>query len=81
VSPASAAFVKLGNAESRSKFGNDLVTPAGNVVLSPVVIAMWKPMAEAIGWGKKPVGWADILALARDEKGWASFGFPQVGPV
>ena len=79
VSPASAAFVKLGNAESRSKFGKDLITPAGNVLLSPVVIAMWKPMAEAIGWGKKPVGWVDILALARNQKGWASFGFPQWG--
>jgi Ca-activated chloride channel family protein len=36
-------------------------------------------MAEAIGWGKKPVGWADILTLARDKKGWSSYGFPQWG--
>jgi len=79
VSPASAAFIKLGNAESRTKTGKDLIASTDNLVLSPVVIAMWKPMAEAIGWGKKPLGWADILALSRNEKGWAAYGFPQWG--
>lgn len=78
-SPASAAFVKLGNAESRAKTGKDLIGSTDNLVLSPVVIAMWKPMAEAIGWGKKPLGWADILALARNEKGWKAYGYPQWG--
>src|SRR6202007_2966678 len=38
-----------------------------------------KPMAEAIGWGKKPVGWADILALAQKKEGWAAYNFPQWG--
>jgi Ca-activated chloride channel homolog len=79
-SPASAAFVKLGNAESRVKTGHDLIGETQNLVLSPVVIAMWKPMAEAIGWGKKPVGWSDILALAKDPRGWASVGQPRWGP-
>jgi len=79
VSHASAAFIKLGNAESRTKTGRDLIASTDNLVLSPVVIAMWKPMAEAVGWGKKPIGWADILALSRNEKGWQSYGFPQWG--
>ena len=79
ISPASAAFIKLGNAESQSKSGRDLVGPTENLVLSPVVIAMWKPMAEAIGWGKKPIGWGDILALARNAKGWDAYGYPQWG--
>jgi len=78
-SPASAAFIKLGNAESRSRTGKDLISNTDNLVLSPVVIAMWKPMAEAIGWGKKPIGWADILALARNDKGWQAYGYPQWG--
>jgi Ca-activated chloride channel family protein len=78
-SPASGAFIKLGNAESRSKTGKDLIASTDNLVLSPVVIAMWKPMAEAIGWGKKPLGWADILALSRNEKGWEVYGYPQWG--
>jgi len=79
-SPASAAFIQLGNAESRAKNGKDLVGSTENLVLSPVVIAMWKPMAEAIGYGKKPVGWGDILTLARDGRGWAAYGHPEWGP-
>ena len=78
-SPASSAFIKLGNAESRAKYGKDLIGSTDNLVLSPVVIAIWKPMAEAIGWGQKPVGWADVLALAKNQKGWASYNFPQWG--
>ena len=68
--PLPQLFIKLGNAESRAKTGKDLIGNTDNLVLSPVVIAMWKPIAEAIGWGKKPLGWADILALSRKEKGW-----------
>src|SRR5215475_11931439 len=78
-SPASAAFVKIGNAQSRARTGKDLLGPTDNLVLSPVVIAMWKPMAEAIGWGKKPIGWSDILSLARNQQGWKAYGFPQWG--
>jgi Ca-activated chloride channel family protein len=78
-SPASAAFIKLGNAQSRAKTGKDLLPSTENLVLSPVVIAMWKPMAEALGWGKKPIGWAEILALAKDPGGWRTRGFAQWG--
>jgi Ca-activated chloride channel family protein len=79
ISPASAAFIKLGNAQSQQSAGRDLIASTDNLVLSPVVIAMWKPMAEAIGWGKKPIGWADILKLARDQGGWKTYGYPQWG--
>lgn len=78
-SPASAAFIKLGNAESRARTGRDLIGPTQDLVLSPVVIAMWKPMAEAIGWGARPVGWSDILALAREPRGWAAHDHPEWG--
>jgi len=47
ISPASAAFITLGNAKSRAATNTDLVASGENLVLSPVVIAMWKPMAEA----------------------------------
>jgi len=78
-SPASVAFIKLGNAESRAKTGKDLISGTDSLVLSPVVIAMWRPMAEAIGWDKKPIGWTEILALSRNSKGWQAYGFPQWG--
>jgi Ca-activated chloride channel family protein len=78
-SPASGAFIKLGNAQSRVKTGKDLVGNTENLLLSPVVIAMWKPMAEALGWGQRPVGWAEILKIAQDPQGWASLGHPEWG--
>lgn len=79
VSPASAAFVKLGNAKSQATTGGPLVGQTQDLVLSPVVIAMWKPMAEALGWPKKEIGWSDVLAVANDPSGWASVGKPQWG--
>ena len=78
-SPASGVFVAQGNAQSRATTGKELIGSTQNLLLSPVVIAMWKPMAEAIGWGKRPIGWGDVLALAKDKKGWASYGYPQWG--
>jgi Ca-activated chloride channel homolog len=78
-SPASSAFIKLGNAQWRAKKGEDLIGTTENLVLSPVVIAMWKPMAETLGWPEKPVGWSDILALAAEPQGWSSRGMPQWG--
>ncbi len=78
-SPASSAYVDLGNAQWRAKTGHDLLARTENLLLSPVVIAMWKPMAEALGWGQKPVGWAEVLTLARDPRGWASLGHPEWG--
>jgi len=78
-SPASEAFIKIGNAESRARTGKDLIPETSQLVLSPVVIAIWKPMAEALGWPDKALGWAEILSLARSEEGWAAFGYPQWG--
>ncbi len=80
VSPASGAYIDIGNARWRAQSGGrDLVPKTDNLLLSPVVIAMWQPMAEALGWGTKPVGWADILALAQNPQGWASVGHPEWG--
>ena len=50
-----------------------------SLVLTPVVISMWKPMAEALGWPNKAIGWSDMLALINDPKGWGSYGHPEWG--
>ena len=47
--------------------------------LTPLVIAMPKPMAEALGWPDEPLGFADILALSQDPAGWAAHGHPEWG--
>jgi Ca-activated chloride channel family protein len=79
ISPASGAIIELGNARSQASTGGPLIASKQDLVLSPVVIAMWKPMAEALGWGAKPVGWSDILDLTRDPQGWAKYKYPQWG--
>lgn len=79
VSPASGAFIKLANAKSQASSGGPLVESTQDLVLSPVVIAMWKPMAEALGWPSKQVGWSDIIELTKSEQGWAKYNFPQWG--
>lgn len=78
-SPASGAYFVLGNAQSLARAGKPIVEKTDNLLLSPVVIAMWKPMAEALGWGRKPIGWSDILALAKEPGGWAAKGHPEWG--
>jgi Ca-activated chloride channel family protein len=79
-SPASSIYIPIANEQWRQKSASDLVegTPK-DLVLSPVVIAMWKPMAEALGWPQKPIGWADIAQLAASDKGWSEFGYPEWG--
>jgi Ca-activated chloride channel homolog len=49
------------------------------IAQSPLVLAMPKPMAEALGWPDKPIGWSDVLALTTDPKGWGAKGQPQWG--
>ena len=46
---------------------------------SPVGIAMWEPLARALGWPEKPLGFAEILELATTKSDWAQFGKPTFG--
>ncbi len=46
---------------------------------SPLVIGMPKPMAVALGWPDRPIGWSEFLQLARDRTGWSRFGHPEWG--
>ena len=50
-----------------------------SLMQSPLVLAMPKPMAQALGWPNTPVGWADVLKLAQDPQGWGRYGHPEWG--
>src|SRR4051812_35805150 len=50
-----------------------------SIVRTPLVIAMWKPMAQALGWPKKQIDFKQIIKLATAPNGWASVG-AQFGP-
>ena len=47
---------------------------------SPVVLAMPRPMAEAMGWPGKQFGWHDIASsFGVGSPGWSRFGHPEWG--
>jgi Ca-activated chloride channel family protein len=79
VSPAAAAFIVRGNSDSRERGQGDLVGPTIDLVSSPVVVAMWREIAEAIGWPGKNLRWRDIFEYARDESRWKQVAKPEWG--
>ena len=80
-SPASSAWGEVLNQELAEK-GDAPMAPEDPApfMLTPLVIAMPEPMAEALGWPDTPIGWAEILELARSPEGWAAKGHPEWGP-
>jgi Ca-activated chloride channel family protein len=50
------------------------------VATTPLVFAMPKPMAQALGWPQRPLGWEDLLGAVRNPEGWRAFNQPQWGP-
>jgi len=49
------------------------------IMISPLVLGMPRPMAEAMGWPEAEIGWADILTLSQDPEGWGAYGHPEWG--
>lgn len=39
---------------------------------TPVVIAMYQEMAQALGWPQRSLGWSDIIELADRPEGWGA---------
>jgi Ca-activated chloride channel family protein len=77
-SPAASSWTQLLRQKTTAADKPDLVgsNALPSVANSPLVIAMPKPMATALGWPDKALGWGDVLRLARDPKGWAGVGQP-----
>jgi Ca-activated chloride channel family protein len=78
-SPASSAWGAILD-QRLSDQGEPAMAKQGTPFMNtPLVIAMPKPMAEALGWPDKPLGWSDILSLATSTQGWAAYGHPEWG--
>ena len=78
-SPASSAWGAVVNQRLEEDGREPIVGEARPFMQTPLVIAMPEPMADALGYPAEPIGWADILELARSEEGWAAFGHPEWG--
>ena len=78
--PASSGWVRLLEQRTLAADRPKLI-PADlpKIAASPLVIAMPRPMAQALGWPKKQLGWTDLLELSRDDTGWARNGHPEWG--
>jgi Ca-activated chloride channel family protein len=68
--------------QRRAEAGKDpyVTTPGESFMLTPLVIAVPEPMAEALGYPQTPIGFSDVLALSQDPQGWAGKGHPEWGP-
>jgi Ca-activated chloride channel family protein len=81
-SPASSLVLPLLNdawTGAKGASAKPIVGQSDSLVLSPVVIATWKPMAEALGWPAKKIGWKDVADLAKSKDGWVGKGHPEWG--
>src|SRR4051794_37997333 len=75
-SPASSLWGRLLNFEADAQYVAD---DNPSIVRTPLVIAMWQPMAQALGYPRKPIGFRDIVSLSTSNQGWAQYGKPQYG--
>jgi Ca-activated chloride channel family protein len=79
-SPAARSWGAIVNQRLTAKREAPITDPeAKPFMVTPLVIAMPRPMAEALGWPDTPIGFADLLALAQSPEGWASKGHPEWG--
>ncbi len=79
-SPASSAWGGILDQRLASKGQPPMAGQGTSFMNTPLVIAMPQPMAAALGYPDKAIGWSDILALTKDPKGWESYGHPEWGP-
>ena len=76
-SPAASGWAGIVNERPAQE-----LAPAGTpFMLTPLVIAMPQPMAEALGWPRASRSASPTsLPLANDPEGWAAVGHPEWGP-
>ncbi|HET8657443.1 MAG TPA: substrate-binding domain-containing protein, partial [Micromonosporaceae bacterium] len=73
--PQSSAWVRRAAADADAE--RMIPDRQPSIARSPVVIAMPKPMAQALGWPGAKLSWQDIITkFAGNPGGWASLGKP-----
>src|SRR4051812_21767774 len=75
-SPASSLWGRLLNYEADKNY---VAQDNPSLARTPLVIAMWEPLARVLGWPSKPIGFEEVLKLATSRRGWADYGHPEYG--
>jgi Ca-activated chloride channel homolog len=71
VTPSSADWLVRAN----QAIGQTVVDPDNSRIIASALIGIvtYREMAEALGWPNKQIGYADIIALRNDPRGWSSY--------
>jgi len=77
-SPGDESWIRIANDTWRGLQNHPLFEKAEPLVNVPLCIAMWEPMAVALGY-PKPLGWTDLAKISADPRGWARYGHPEWG--
>ena len=79
-SPGDQSWVEQANAAWQQQTNKPIASESClPTIYAPLGFAMWRPMAETLGWPDTPIGWDTIVKLASDPDGWASYGRPEWG--
>ncbi|WP_173041297.1 substrate-binding domain-containing protein [Phytohabitans flavus] len=52
-----------------------------SLATTPTVIAMQRPMAEALGWPERALGWTELVGAFQGGKTWTDYGHPEWGAL
>ena len=78
--PAASTWVTLLRSDLTAKDKpNILPDESKSVTSTPLVLAMPKPMAQALGWPAAQIGWSDVFGLVQAKDGWSSKGHKEWG--
>jgi len=79
-SPGDQSWIDGANQTWRDRTGNLLIPDeCSPTVLAPIGFAMWRPMAEELGWPDKPISWDKLVSLSSNPLGWDSLGHQEWG--
>jgi len=78
--PGSTMWGELLNARLAAQHRSPLAPPGTPFARTPLVVAMPAPMARALGYPNRPIGWSDLEQLAQPGRGWSAYGHTEWGP-
>lgn len=73
--PDETVWVNLLADQGNSSYQGNCVS----IAESPLVIGMWRDVAESLGWPGLPLGWLDIGSLATDSNAWRYYSGGEFG--
>ncbi|MEZ0230188.1 MAG: substrate-binding domain-containing protein, partial [Planctomycetota bacterium] len=78
-SPVNKGWISRLNEAWQLRHKQDFIASSRPTARTALVLATWEPMARALGWPEKKIGWEEFLAVAHEPKGWGAYGHPEWG--